>query len=165
MMRTGYGSFGVTMPNGIRDQATHRVSWIFANGDIQKGMHVLHCCDKHYPPGDITNRRCVNPEHLRLGTNTDNMRDKVINKRSASGARHASRMHPERVARGDANGSRLHPESRPRGVEFWSAKLNDGIVREIRASTEMSGVVATRLGVHVSTVRRIRHGKTWRHVV
>ena len=45
----------------------HRAAWMEANdAEIPKGLHVMHSCD---------NRRCVNPEHLSLGTRHDNMRD------------------------------------------------------------------------------------------
>lgn len=44
----------------------HRVSYMLAFGPIADGMFVLHRCD---------NPKCVRPEHLFLGTNTDNMRD------------------------------------------------------------------------------------------
>jgi len=45
----------------------HRLMWIADNGDIPVGAHVLHSCD---------NPSCINPEHLRIGTHSDNMRDK-----------------------------------------------------------------------------------------
>lgn len=57
--RDGYGRVG--------GQRAHRVSWEIANGrPIPEGLIVLHSCDN--PP-------CVNPRHLSVGTNTDNMRD------------------------------------------------------------------------------------------
>ena len=48
--------------------ATHRVAYELAFGTISNGLHVLHLCD---------NKLCCNPKHLRLGTDKDNMLDKV----------------------------------------------------------------------------------------
>lgn len=68
----GYGVFRL---RGKHYKA-HRASWVIANGDIPKGIFVLHKCDN--PP-------CSNPEHLFLGTAVDNSRDKLRKNRRTGG--------------------------------------------------------------------------------
>lgn len=57
--------------------AAHRLAYAIARGvDVfTMGGSVLHSCD---------NALCVNPEHLRLGTHSENMRDMVIRSRNAA---------------------------------------------------------------------------------
>ena len=62
----GYGMFSI---EGRRTMA-HRVAWMFAYGEWPpawpaSGMVLHHTC---------SNRRCVNPEHLRLITHEENMK-------------------------------------------------------------------------------------------
>lgn len=58
----GYGSLWFEM----RQYRAHRISYLINKGDIPEGLFVMHSCD---------NRKCVNPNHLSIGTHSDNMRD------------------------------------------------------------------------------------------
>lgn len=60
----GYGRLQV----GVHSRSASRMSWTAYRGPIPDGLHVLHHCDI---------RCCVNPDHLFLGTNSDNVNDKV----------------------------------------------------------------------------------------
>lgn len=72
----GYGQIG-TGPK--RTNRAHVVSWILNKGPIPDGLCVLHRCDI---------RRCVNPDHLWLGTRDDNNKDAVEKRRNAFGEKH-----------------------------------------------------------------------------
>lgn len=69
--KDGYGFIRQGGAKGKMVRA-HRFSWELTNGKIEEGMKVLHNC----PGGD--NPSCVNPNHLFLGTQQDNIADMVI---------------------------------------------------------------------------------------
>lgn len=65
-LRNGYGQISVTHNGHASPLMTHRVMWVLTYGPIPDGLSVLHRCDVP---------RCVNPTHLFLGTQRDNIHD------------------------------------------------------------------------------------------
>jgi hypothetical protein len=79
------GSNGYGLVSNARKLAyAHRMSYEAFKGDIPDGMHVLHYCDV---------RSCVNPFHLSIGTNQDNIMDSVKKGRR----KRAYKARPDRV--------------------------------------------------------------------
>lgn len=113
----GYGQFTL---NGKNHRA-HRVSYQNYNGDVGD-MQVLHKCD---------NPRCVNPEHLFLGTNLDNRQDSYYKGRGNSGSR---------------NGM---------------SSLTSEQVSEIKSATGTYREIASRYLISPQTVGRIKRGETY----
>jgi HNH endonuclease/CENP-B N-terminal DNA-binding domain len=126
----GYGFLRIPGLNGKPlDWGAHRISWSLHFGEIPKEKHVLHKCD---------NRSCVNPKHLFLGTNKDNVDDKMKK------GRHHS----------------LDREHNPR------AKLTTKLVIEIRNKYSSGKVrqidLATEYGIGQTTVSQICRNETWK---
>ena len=52
-------------------ESAHRIVYQELNGNITDGLQVLHTCN---------NPSCVNPDHLRLGNNSENQYDRYMTK-------------------------------------------------------------------------------------
>ena len=88
-------------------------------------MVVCHQCD---------NRLCVRPDHLFLGTQSDNVADMVSKQRQI------------------------------RGERVGGSKMTESDVLAIRADSRTSVVIAAEYGLHHSTVLDIKNRHTWKHV-
>lgn len=141
----GYG----TLTTGGRHRKAHRFVMELASGEpIPPGLRVLHACDN--PP-------CVRPDHLRLGTQRENLRE----------AKQRGRLSPPPIHCGDAHHARRTPGVLARGEAVGTSKLSAAEVREIRseAARGEAGVsLAKRFGVTAANVSLIVRRKAWRHV-
>lgn len=133
----GYGQFFMGSRHGAsrRMHAAHRVAWTLVCGEIPPGMRVLHKCD---------NQACVNPNHLFLGTQLDNVKDMLSKGR-------------KNTARGERQGS---------------AKLQAEQVSQIRSEYKKNArfpdegsslALAQKYGISRGTVSDIAT-RAWRHI-
>jgi hypothetical protein len=123
----GYG----LIRHGLRHKRAHRVAWEMANGPIPEGLVVLHRCDVP---------SCVNPAHLSVGTQAENLKDMFAKGRQKRTG-----------AKGERQGS---------------VKLTAEAVRSIRQlfGTIPTKQIAAMFHVDPSNVRLIAARKAWRHV-
>lgn len=123
-----YGSgYGVFNTSDDRTMHAHRYSWMLHRGEIPDGLIVCHKCDV---------RCCVNPEHLFVGTHSDNAND----------------MH----AKGRNN--------TPRGEQHVRSKLSEQDVRNIRVDIRALSTIGNDYGVDKQYIWKIKHGWHWEHV-
>lgn len=129
----GYGKFGVGRGN---QYYTHRFAWLFHTGTDPGDMQVCHTCD---------NPACCRPDHLFLGTQTDNMKDMT-----AKGRRSTAQLKDRR------------------GERSGMAKFKDEQVIEMRTLRSNGGVtvkaLAKRFNCHPRTVVLITGRHTWKHI-
>jgi hypothetical protein len=139
--RTNYAGYGIFFTNR-KNYRAHRLTWEEFRGAIPPKLLVCHHCD---------NRRCVNPDHLFLGTDKQNMQDCARKGRFA-----AQRKIPDYMAKinvaGEKNGQ---------------ARLTEAKVREIRALYGAGAKMvdlAKLYGVGASTIERVVKRQGWKHV-
>jgi len=132
--RHGYGQF-FPSKRGEKKRAVraHRFSWELRNGPIPRGdgYHgncLCHRCD---------NRRCVNPGHMFVGTQTDNINDTVSKARTR------------------------HGEARPQ-AKLRAAQIP--VIRRMHAAGAAQGDLARRYGVTQQTISNVVVYRTWRRV-
>ncbi len=141
----GYGLFGPC--KAFPGRRAHRIAYHLFVGSIPDGLFVCHNC----PGGD--NPSCVNPEHLFLGTNSDNIRDAY--KKGRIIFPNTEAVHQNNLARRGA------------GSEF--AKLSDAQSVEIRERYSRGetnyGALGRDYRVTGSTIRRIVLGRTFKNTL
>jgi hypothetical protein len=124
------GGYGTIYFRGYGRKA-HRVSWFLVKGEIPRGKFVLHKCDTP---------ACVNPDHLFLGTQRDNVIDCVKKKRWRHGA--------------------------PFGEKNPMSVLTDELVRQMRSEPRSLSYkkIGQKYGVSTMTAYRAIVGKSWEHI-
>lgn len=122
---TGPDGYGLVGREG-RNVRVHRLQMANKLGrEISRAEVVCHVCDTP---------SCVNPDHLFIGTQAENMRDMARKKRAAS------------------------------GISHHAAKLTAAQVIEIFTATETHDEIAHRFGVKRECVGKIKRGERWRKV-
>ena len=106
--------------------ATHRLMAHLKIDDVDENSIVCHRCD---------NPSCLNPEHLFIGTQKDNVNDR------------------------DAKGRR----NQARGERQGSAKLTEDQVKAIRLDTRKQSVIAKEYGSTRTHVGNLKANRAWKH--
>lgn len=119
----------------IRSVTASRYSYILFRGHIPKVSNikdrlcVCHTCD---------NPKCVNPEHLFLGTYKDNSNDKLLKNRQIKGE--------------------YSPKTKLKNADILK-------IRELSKQGVFAKIIAKQFNISVGGVYHITHGRTWRHLL
>ncbi|CAB4140964.1 HNH nuclease [uncultured Caudovirales phage] len=130
----GYGALSTGAKNGHKVVYAHRAMWELHNGPIPDSDDYHGAVIMH----SCDNRACCNPAHLRLGTQAENVADM------------------------QAKGRKVN-KPMP-GIENGMAKMNEEIVRRLRAGLVTPQQVAEVLGCTPEAAQMAKSGKTWKHV-
>lgn len=122
----GYGY----APQWTGETVATRLFYKAFKGPIPEGMQVCHSCDN--PP-------CVNPDHLWLGSASENLADAISKGRFLHRIK-ATRALGERASR---------------------TKLTEAQVIAIRKDPRINRLVARDYGIHRASVSAIKLRKTW----
>ena len=126
--RDGYGRFRVEN----KKLSAHRIVYRLTIGDIPDGLLVCHTCD---------NPRCVNPDHLFLGTKADNYRD--MRDKGRDNTAHGEQVATHKLAREDV------------------VAIRDEYIPH-KVSTRQ---LARKYGVRPSSIQRIISRQNWKHLL
>lgn len=121
---TNLRGYGILRTNKVNSY-THRLAYELYKGKIPDSYYVCHKCD---------NPSCINPNHLFLGTNIDNINDKVAKNRQV------------------------------KGIDNIFSKLKNEDVRKIRNDLRKDELVAKDYGVCTSRINLIKNKKAWKHI-
>ena len=124
----GYPHFPCPETNEYRG---NRIAWRLVNGAIPDDKYVLHKPECH-------NRKCVNPDHMYLGDQSQNAQDMKTN-----GTHHS-----------------------PAGEENGNSLLTESAISEIRNTYKRGnvGALAKKFNVSPACIRDVLLGRTWKHV-
>lgn len=112
----------------------------------------MHKCDNCW---------CVNPKHLNIGTQRENLLDCV------SKGRHVTQTKPETLARGDRNGTHTMPETVCRGTSHGMSKLTAEkviLARKLSAGGMSNVKIAKKFKLCSGTIDAVISGRSWKHI-
>ncbi len=149
----GYGVFAITRKNLV---AAHRYAFQRKNGGIPVGMVICHKCDTP---------ACVNPDHLFIGTQADNLRDASNKNRLRTGDNSPSRMRPDLISDGVRKWAKEHPERLARGERRSKLSTEDVLtIRKLCKEGIAQSKIALMFSIHQVSVSMINLRKRWGHI-
>lgn len=143
--KLGYGFFFVARNTFTKsgNVPSHRVSFMIANGPIPDGLLVCHKCD---------NRKCVNPDHLFLGTDADNVHDMIAKGRA---------KFPTTSFKKGTN--TLRPLEVMPWAKFTKEKVQ--LIRELHSNGNLDkNSLALEWNVTPEAIHAVVMRRTWKHV-